>query len=135
MRDFATVPAVFHCFTGTIAEGERILAAGYLLGFTGVVTFKKSDDLRELARRMPADRLLVETDAPYLAPEPMRKQKVNEPALVIHTAAAIAATRGVSVEAIDEITTGNVRRFFGWEQGKDSAVRSQDSGEATAVFP
>jgi len=114
MRGFPSVRAVFHCFTGSVEEGERILEAGYLLGFTGVVTFKKSEDLREIARRTPADRLLVETDAPYLTPEPMRKQKINEPALVVHTAKAVAEARGVDVDVIDYITTENVRTFFGW---------------------
>jgi TatD DNase family protein len=114
MRQFRSIRAVFHCFTGTIAEGEKILEAGYALGFTGVVTFKKSDDVKEIARRTPADRLLVETDAPYLSPEPMRKQKINEPALVVHTAAVVAQVRGVSIEEIDRITTANVERFFGW---------------------
>jgi TatD DNase family protein len=114
MRQFPGIRAVFHCFTGSIAEGEKILEAGYTLGFTGVVTFKKSDDVKEIARRTPADRLLVETDAPYLTPEPMRKQKTNEPALVVHTAAMVAQVRGVSIEEIDRITTANVERFFGW---------------------
>lgn len=115
MCGLRAVRAVFHCFTGTIEEGERILEAGYLLGFTGVVTFKKSDDLRELIKRTPADRLLIETDAPYLSPEPMRKQKVNEPALVVYTAAAVAAVRNATVAEIDVLTTGNARRLFGWE--------------------
>ena len=114
MRKFPSVRAVFHCFTGTIAEGEKILEAGYLLGFTGVVTFKKSDDVKEIARRMPTDRILVETDAPYLTPEPMRKQKINEPALVVHTAAVVAQVRGITIQEVDRITTENVERFFGW---------------------
>lgn len=113
MRSMPFVPAVFHCFTGTLAEGLRILDAGYLVGFTGVVTFKKSDELRELARQAPADRILVETDAPYLSPEPLRKQNVNEPALVMHTASAVASARGISVDELDHITTANAVRFFG----------------------
>lgn len=108
------VRAVFHCFTGTLAEGRQVLDAGYLLGFTGVVTFKNSDELREVVRITPLDRLLVETDAPYLTPEPMRKQKVNEPALVMHTAAAVAAIKGIAIEELDAATTMNVERFFGW---------------------
>jgi TatD DNase family protein len=79
-----------------------------------VVTFKKSDDLRELARRIPEDRLLIETDAPYLAPEPMRKQKVNEPALVVHVAQTIADARGADIDDVDRMSTENVRRLFGW---------------------
>src|SRR5688572_19745964 len=77
--DFPDVPALFHCFTGTRDEARRILDRGYLIGFTGVLTYKKSDELREVARLIPADRMVVETDAPYLAPEPVRKLKNNEP--------------------------------------------------------
>lgn len=113
LRDFPSVPAVFHCFTGTVAEGVRVLDRGYLLGFTGVVTFKNSDGLRDLVCRTPTDRILVETDAPYLSPEPRRKQKVNEPSFVVHTATAIAKLLDVPVEEVDRFTTGNAQRFFG----------------------
>jgi TatD DNase family protein len=104
--------AVFHCFTGTLDEARRIIEAGYYLGFTGAVTFKKNDELREAARITPRDRLLVETDAPYLSPEPMRKQKVNEPALVVHMAETIARVWDVPLEEVDRITTQNVSRLF-----------------------
>lgn len=114
LSEFPNVPAVFHCFTGTLPEAEKILERGCLLGFTGAVTFKKSDELREVAHRAPLDRILVETDAPYLTPEPMRKIKTNEPAFVVHTAAAVAAARGVDVAEIDRITAENTRRFFTW---------------------
>lgn len=114
MKNFPTLPAVFHCFTGTPAEARRILDAGYLLGITGVVTFKKSDDLRQVVRNAPLDRLLLETDAPYLTPEPFRKQKVNEPAMVIHTAAAIAEIKSVRVDDVAKITQENTLRFFRW---------------------
>ena len=114
MKHFPQVPAVFHCFTGTVDEGVRVLEQGYLLGFTGVVTFKSSDQLRDLVRRTPRDQMVVETDAPYLAPEPVRKQKVNEPSFVVHTAAAIARVLDVTVEEVDRFTTENVARFFGW---------------------
>jgi TatD DNase family protein len=114
LRDFGGVAALFHCFTGSMGEAKRILDAGYLLGFTGVLTFKRSEELREVARMAPADRIVVETDSPYLAPEPFRRQKVNEPALVVYTAAVLARVRGVRVEEIERVTTENVRRFFGW---------------------
>jgi TatD DNase family protein len=114
LKDFPGVRGVFHCFTGRLSEAKRILDAGYYLGFTGPVTFKKSDELREVARMTPADRLLVETDSPYLSPEPMRGQKVNEPALVMHVAARIAAERKISVKELDEMTTANASRLFGW---------------------
>jgi len=114
LRGVSGVRAVFHCFTGNVDEARRILDAGFLLGFTGPITFKKSDELREAVRITPRDRLLVETDAPYLSPEPMRKVKVNEPAFVVHTAQVIAQQWGVSVEEVDRVTTSNVERFFGW---------------------
>lgn len=114
LRQFPRVRAVFHCFTGTPEEAEAIASAGYWIGFTGPVTFKKNDALREAARRVPIDRIVVETDAPYLSPEPMRKQKTNEPALVIHTAAVVAGLHGLSIEAFDARTTQNAKELFGW---------------------
>lgn len=114
MKGFPSVHAVFHCFTGTVDEGTSVLDQGYLLGFTGVVTFKGSEELRDLVRRTPHDRMLVETDAPYLSPEPLRKRKVNEPSFVVHTATAIARVLDVTVEEVDRFTTENVARFFGW---------------------
>ena len=114
MKNFAGVRAVFHCFTGTMAEAERILAAGYWISFTGPVTYKKNDALRDVARMVPLDRLMVETDAPYLSPEPKRSQKTNEPALVMYTAARLAEVKGVSLAELDRVTTANAERFFGW---------------------
>ena len=114
LRRFLGIRAVFHCFTGTPAEAERILAAGFWLGFTGPITFKKSDELRAAVKATPLDRMLVETDAPYLTPEPMRKQKINEPALVIHVAAMAAQIKGVELAEFDHITSRNVAEFFGF---------------------
>jgi TatD DNase family protein len=114
MRGFPAVRAVFHCFTGSAAEADRILAAGYWISFTGPITYKKNDDLREVVRRMPIDRLMVETDAPYLSPEPRRAQKTNEPALVMYTAAKVADVKGMSLEELDRVTTENAGRFFDW---------------------
>jgi len=115
MKNFPTVRAVFHCFTGSAGEARKILDQAYLLGFTGVVTYKKSDELREVVKFTPADRILVETDAPYLSPEPVRKQKVNEPSFVMHTAQVVAELRGISVAELDRITSENVARHFGWK--------------------
>jgi TatD DNase family protein len=115
MRGFPMLRAVFHCFTGTPDEASRILEAGYLLGFTGAVTFKKADDLRKVAASAPMDRILVETDAPYLTPEPMRKQKTNEPALVVHVAQVVADVKGVTLEEIGRTTTQNASRFYEWK--------------------
>jgi TatD DNase family protein len=114
MRNCPNVRAVVHCFTGSSVEAKRVIDAGYLLGFTGAVTFKKADDLREAARQTPKDRLLIETDAPYLTPEPMRKQKTNEPSLVVHVATVISQCWNVSREEVDRLTTQNVERFFNW---------------------
>jgi TatD DNase family protein len=114
LAQFPIVPALFHCFTGTPAEAEKILAAGYSLGFTGPITYKKNDDLREVVKLTPLDRLVVETDAPYLTPEPMRKVKTNEPSFVVHTARMVAQVKQLELEEIDRITTLNVARFFGW---------------------
>jgi TatD DNase family protein len=114
MHDFPQVRAVFHCFTGTLDEARKIIDAGYLLGFTGPITYKKNDALRQVVNFVPQDRMLVETDAPYLTPEPMRKQKTNEPALVMHVAETVGRVRGLSVDEVDRITTENAARFFGW---------------------
>jgi TatD DNase family protein len=114
LKTFPTAKCVFHCFTGAPDEAKRILDAGHLLGFTGAITFKKADELRDVVRLTPTDRMLVETDAPYLTPEPMRKQKVNEPAMVIHVAATVATVKGVSIDEVDAFTTQNAQRFFRW---------------------
>jgi TatD DNase family protein len=115
MKGFPDVPAVFHCFTGTLAQARMILDCGYLLGFTGPVTYKKNDELREVVRFTPNDRLLVETDGPYLSPEPVRSQKTNEPAFVAHTAAVVGQVKGLILPEIDRITTENTRRFYNWK--------------------
>jgi TatD DNase family protein len=115
LKGFPVPAAVFHCFTGSTDEATRIFDAGHLIGFTGVVTFKKTDELRQIAAAAPAEQILVETDAPYLSPEPVRGQKINEPSLVMHVARVVAAARGVTVEEIDHLTTRNANRFYGWE--------------------
>ncbi len=114
LRDYPDLRADFHCFTGTKSEARRILDLGHMIGLTGVVTYKKSDELREIAAFIPDHQLLVETDAPYLSPEPVRKHKNNEPAFVMHTAAAVARVRGWTLQKLDQITTANIARFFGW---------------------
>lgn len=114
MKNFPTVRGVFHCFTGTAAEAERILGAGHWISFTGPITYKKNDSLRDVVKLVPLDHLMVETDAPYLSPEPKRAQKTNEPALVIYTAAKVAEVKGIALEEVDRITTENSLRFFGF---------------------
>lgn len=105
-------PAILHCYTGGPKLAARAVELGLYVSFTGVVTFKKSDALRDIAKAVPLDRLLVETDAPYLAPEPYRG-KTNEPAYVVHTAAALAKVKGVSAAELAAATTDNFFRLFG----------------------
>ncbi len=102
-------PGLIHCFTGGSALAARALDLGLYISFSGVVTFKNAGDLRAIAADVPLDRLLVETDAPYLAPVPHRGKR-NEPAFVADTAAFVADLRGITVEALAEATTAN---FFG----------------------
>ena len=104
-------PAVLHCFSSGKGLAETGIELGHYVSFSGILTFKKSDELRAIAGDLPADRILVETDAPYLAPTPHRGKR-NEPAFVAHTAAVLAETRGVSVETIAEQTSENFFRLF-----------------------
>lgn len=113
--DDSSVPGervVFHSFTHGPAEVERVLEAGAAVSFGGIVTFNKADDNREAARLVPSDRILVETDAPFLSPEPVRKQKTNEPANVVHTARFLAELRGVECEDFARQTADNARRLL-----------------------
>jgi TatD DNase family protein len=103
---------VFHCFTGGPDEARRALGLGCWLSFSGIVSFKNAGELREAARIVPADRLLVETDAPYLAPDPYRG-KPNEPAYVIAVGAALAAARDEDADAIAAVTHANADVVFG----------------------
>jgi len=107
-------PIVMHCFTGAVAEAKRCLDAGCYLGIGGVSTFKKSTELREAIAYAPLDRLLLETDCPYLAPQSHRGRR-NEPSYLPEIAATVAVSRGVSVEDIVEATTNNAMRLFSTE--------------------
>ncbi|MFN2597739.1 MAG: TatD family hydrolase [Pyrinomonadaceae bacterium] len=102
---------VLHCFGGGARMLKRALALGFYVSFAGNVTFKNAEPLRELARTIPLDRLLVETDCPYLAPVPLRGRR-NEPAFVVETARLLATLRGVSLEELGEITSTNFARLF-----------------------
>lgn len=104
-------PAVLHCFTAGRELAERAIELGLFISFTGIVTFKKSDALRAIAASLPADRFLVETDAPYLAPAPHRGRR-NEPAYVVETAKVLAEVRGVSFDELARQTTDNFFRLF-----------------------
>ena len=103
---------VFHCFSGGPEEAARALQTGFLLSFAGPVTFKNAGALAEAAAATPLDRLLIETDSPYLSPHPLRGGR-NEPARVIHVAETIAALKGISSDAIGEAATRNLERLFG----------------------
>lgn len=103
---------VMHSFTGDAAMAAECAALGMHVSFAGMVTYKKSQPLRDCAATVPAERLLVETDAPYLSPEPVRGQRPNEPALVRHTAECLAKVRGVSFEELARQTTANACELF-----------------------
>jgi TatD DNase family protein len=104
-------PAVLHCFTGGRDLAMRAIALGLSISFTGILTFKKSEDLRAIAAELPADRILVETDAPYLAPGKFRGKR-NEPSFVVETAKTLARVRGLGEDEIARQTTENFFRLF-----------------------
>jgi TatD DNase family protein len=104
-------PAVLHCFTGGEDLARRGLALGLYISFSGILTFKKSDSLRQVAALVPLERLLVETDAPYLAPSPFRGKR-NEPAYLVHTAEALAQVKGIPQQELARITTANFLRLY-----------------------
>ncbi|MGH9524802.1 MAG: TatD family hydrolase [Terriglobales bacterium] len=107
---------VLHCFTGTPDHARAAVDLGFMISFAGNVTYPKSTTIQQTAKELPLDRMLIETDSPYLAPVPYRGKR-NEPAFVVETAKFIAALRGVSSEEIGRATTENFRRFFGISQG------------------
>jgi TatD DNase family protein len=104
--------AILHSFTGTVAEAAEAVELGCHLGFAGMVTFRSGAALREVAKTVPLDRLLVETDSPFLSPEPLRGKR-NEPANVVHTASCLTLARGEDPTAFAAATTANARRVFG----------------------
>ena len=104
-------PGVIHCFSSGPSVARRALALGFYISISGIVTFKAAEELRTIVRDIPLDRLLVETDAPYLAPIP-RRGKTNEPAFVAHTAAKVAELKGVSIAELEAATTDNFFRLF-----------------------
>ena len=110
LRD-GPLDVILHSFTGTVAEAAEAVDLGCHLGFAGMVTFRSSEPLREVARTVPEDRILVETDSPFLSPEPLRGRR-NEPANVIHTARCVALARGEPLERLAAASTRNARRLF-----------------------
>lgn len=132
-RDGKGTRGVMHSFSGDVAYAEKCIALGYMVSLAGPVTFKKAIDKHEVAAAVPLDMLLVETDCPYLTPEPFRGRR-NEPSYVFYTAQAIARIRGISYEALAEATTANAVRLFGlplrveqtatWQQ-EQTAIEAQ----------
>ena len=103
---------IFHCFTGTLAEARSGMEMGFLISFAGNVTYPKAQNLRDVSKEIPLDRLLVETDSPFLAPQPHRGRR-NEPAYVAEVARSIGNVRDLPAEEVASATSGNFRRFFG----------------------
>jgi TatD DNase family protein len=111
LREEGASNGVFHCFTETAEVARAALDLGFYISFSGIVTFRNAEDLREVARFVPMDRMLIETDSPYLAPMPFRG-KTNQPAYVAHVGAAVATLRGVTPEALASATSANFERLF-----------------------
>lgn len=104
-------PGVIHCFSGTLDFGRRCLELGYYISFSGILTFKKSEEVQKAAREFPLERILVETDSPYLAPVPHRGKKC-EPSMVKLTALKLAELKGLTLEEVAQVTTQNAAKLF-----------------------
>ena len=109
----AEKPGVMHSYSGDILQAQDVLQSGYYLGITGPVTFKKALEMQEVAEKAPQEKLLIETDAPFLTPHPYRGKR-NEPAFVYYMAEKIASLRNVSLEEVGEITSRNAKTLFNW---------------------
>jgi len=107
----SNLAGIMHCFSGSLRLAQQALELGFLISFSGIVTFKKAEDLRAVAEQVPLDRLLIETDCPFLSPVPFRGKR-NEPAYVVEVARCLAELRGMSVEEIASVTTENFSRLF-----------------------
>lgn len=110
-QEYQGCPAVLHCFTGTLDEAKKVIDRGWMISFSGIITFKKSELLREVVAFAPLDQILIETDAPYLAPQKYRG-KQNEPAYVGETAQTIADVKRIDREVVCDATSNNARKFF-----------------------
>ena len=111
----ATITGTLHSYFDDLSIAQRAFAIGFHIGITGPITFKKSEREREIVKQVPLERLLIETDAPFLAPVPHRGKR-NEPAFVRHTAELLARVRGQSLEEIARQTTHNAKELFGWDE-------------------
>jgi TatD DNase family protein len=107
---------VIHCYGGDAEQTKLVLDRGYYISFTGTVTFKKNDALRDVAKRIPLDRLMIESDCPYISPEPVRRIQPNEPSLIVHTAKLLAGLHNMEFEPFAEKITATSRTFFGLKQ-------------------
>ncbi len=105
------LPGVLHCFTGTLDEAREVVKRGWYVSLSGIITFKKSEELRDVALETPLSQLLIETDAPYLAPTPYRGKR-NEPAFVAEVAKTIATTKEIPLDEVISATTANARQLF-----------------------
>jgi len=110
----SSLAGIMHCFSGSLALAEKAIALGFLISFSGIITFKKADDLRAVAQQVPLDKLLIETDSPFLSPVPFRGKR-NEPGYVVEIARCLAQLRQVSLEEIARITSANFARVFSLE--------------------
>jgi len=108
-KDF---PAMLHCFSGTPKEAEEVLKRGWMLSLSGIVTYKKNEQLREIAKTVPLNQLVLETDSPWLSPQ-SKRGKPNEPANLIETAECVAKAKGISLDALAAASTQTARQFFG----------------------
>jgi len=119
-KEYSGAPrgGIMHCFGGGLPMAEAVLELGFMISFAGNVTFKKAENLREVARAVPPERLLVETDCPFLAPVPFRGRR-NEPSYVVETARFLSELRGVGHEELGRVTSENFARFFGLDAGQN----------------
>lgn len=110
-EEYPHSPALLHCFTGTVEEAKKVLDLGWYISFSGIITFKKSEALREVVKYVPLDRMMIETDAPYLAPN-SKRGKVNEPSFVVETAEMIAKVKQSPLDLVAKHTKENAIKFF-----------------------
>jgi TatD DNase family protein len=114
-RHYSQGRAILHCFTGTLDDAKGVMERGWYLSISGIATYKKSEELRHVIKYVPLDRLVIETDTPYLAPQGKRGQ-INEPSFLLETADMIASLKGIKVEAVGESTSHNAEQFFSFSK-------------------
>ena len=124
IRQFPRVTGVFHCYSGSLEQAKELVRRGWYIGFTGVVTFKNARKAVEVAQWMPLDRILIETDCPYMSPEPYRGRR-NDSRRVPLVAQKIAELRGVDPELVEQATTENANRLFRIGQSEGWAIPQQ----------